>query len=223
MKKIILFATLFTFATLSSFAQFRIGPEAGVTISSAQYSEPVFSVGGYTYSYSTSFIVGGKAGVIADIPLMNVLYLQPGMFYSMKGYDINYTYSDGSYLDGRMRVSYIEMPVNLIYKTGTEGSGRFFAGAGPYLGVAIHGNVNVSMGGAGIIYPFELDQSLTIGNSGFSMIKRLDIGAGANLGYEMPFGMFFRGQFQYGFFNTSPQAQVTQRIFGGSVSIGYLF
>lgn len=212
MKRLFLLATTVVMCATRTNAQFRIGPELGLNITSASYSQ---SFGFGAISPSSSVLIGAKGGVIADLGLGDRFAIQPGVFYSMKGFKLTYT-GFGS-VNVTMRINYIEVPVNVMYKTGSEGSGRFFFGAGPYIGYALGGRAKAS--GLGV----SENISLPIGNNDSTdLVKPIDLGGNINAGYELPMGLYARGQFGYSFINTSPLLGISQNNWGATISVGYL-
>ena len=78
-------------------------------------------------------IIGYHFGVNAQIPVAPEFYFQPGLLFSTKG-----AKSTISTLTNTTRLSYIELPLNFVYK-GLLGSGYFMIGLGPYVGYGIVG------------------------------------------------------------------------------------
>src|SRR5690349_24756334 len=76
---------------------------------------------------------GFNAGVNAEIPVGIDFYLQPGLLFSTKG-------AKAEVGDAKTNLSYIELPVNFIYKP-ELGTGRMVLGFGPYAAYAIGGKV----------------------------------------------------------------------------------
>lgn len=210
MKKLILSA-LFISAITSVSAQFKLGPEAGVNYASVSFDDP-------TGLATVTPVIGGKVGVIGDLALTDNLYLQPGLFFSMKGAKQNFLI-----LEGTQTVNYIEVPVNVQFKLDGPGYGRFFFGAGPYVGYAISAKFSGSyvdlLSGAKV----DTSYAMNVGTSATDQVKPLDFGVNVNLGYELPVGLFVRGQFSYGFANTSNTPNFSQNNWVGSLSLGYLF
>ena len=68
-------------------------------------------------------------------------------------------------------ISYVELPIQLMYGL-PMGPGRLLVGAGPYAAVAVGGSVN--------------GQAINFNTSNF---RKLDVGATASLGYELPMGI----------------------------------
>lgn len=148
-------------------------------------------------------VYGARAGMVLDIPLVGGLYLQPGFFYAMNGGNIAG--------EGTWDINTIEVPVNLTYKFNLSHANFFFIGAGPYVGY------NLSGTGTG--------RDLGIGTDPSNDdIRAWDWGVGANLGFELNSGLFFRARYQQGFYNMQPGGQfaaINSASYG--VQIGYFF
>src|SRR5688500_11188338 len=67
---------------------------------------------------------GFHAGVNAEIPVGSGFYVQPGVLYSQKGAEFKTTSGNDN-----VRLSYIEVPVNFVYKP-LLGTGRTLVGFG---------------------------------------------------------------------------------------------
>lgn len=214
MKKLLLSTVLIgTIATAN--AQVKIGPEAGVNFASASIDDP-------TGLATVSPVIGFKAGVIADLALTDNLYLQPGVLFNMKGVKQSISFA-GFTAEATQTTNYVEVPINFLWKFDGPGYGRFFVGAGPYIGMAISSNLDGS-----VVDPFtgqnvDTSYALNIGTSATDQVKPLDFGANVGIGYELPVGLFVRGQFSYGFANTVNTPGASQNNWVGSLSLGYLF
>ncbi len=77
-------------------------------------------------------------GLTTDIPLAAHFYLQPAVLYSGKGFKQTNSWFSGSGNEIKVTVSYIEVPLNLIYKY-KWASGNLLIGAGPYVGYGTSG------------------------------------------------------------------------------------
>ena len=80
---------------------------------------------------TNEMIIGYHIGMNVQIPIVPEFFFQPGLLFSTKGAKNNY----GS-LTGTYKLSYIELPLNLVYK-GSLGNGYVMIGFGPYVGYAI--------------------------------------------------------------------------------------
>lgn len=72
-----------------------------------------------------------SASVVVDVPLINVLSVQPALTWSKKGQE---KYSTISKTTTQYKVTYLTLPVNFVYKFK-----NFFGGAGPYGAYALGG------------------------------------------------------------------------------------
>ena len=161
-----------------------VGIEAGINFSNTtfSYDSPISGDEDENGDYRT----GLKLGAFLDYQLSRGVYFQPGLYLSQKG-------SEEFQNDERqdLRINYLELPFNFLLKAGTNSTGRFFLGAGPYVGVAIGGETD--------FYGDEDD--LEIGNDRNDLIGRLDAGLNATTGYEFPRGLFFRANVALGLAN----------------------
>jgi len=134
-----------------------------------------------------------QVGIQGDIYLAPILYLQPGVFFTGKGTK-SQTGTEGSLNWSRATSNpyYIEVPVNLIFKTPGKGA-KFFAGAGPYLGIGIAGDNKVEGAIAGVGFSskqhikWSNDDPTTLNEeegSGFGIMKRFDYGLNGTAGIE---------------------------------------
>lgn len=87
---------------------------------------------------ATKTVPGFHIGLAVDIPVFTNFYLQPGMLYSKKGFKQTDSWFSGSGNPIKVTASYIEAPLNLIYKHKLAG-GDLLIGAGPYAGYGTGG------------------------------------------------------------------------------------
>lgn len=133
------------------------------------------------------------AGIIADLYLAPILYLQPGILFTGKGTKTQQgTEGSANWYKATSNPYYIEIPVNLVFKTPGERT-KFFAGAGPYLGIGIAGKNKVR--GALLGTEFSSESKIDFSNddpttlnqeegSGFGIMKRFDYGLNGLAGIE---------------------------------------
>jgi hypothetical protein len=121
-------------------AQVSFGIKAGLNVNniSQDFKVPADE-------YSTKLQAGYHVGILADIQLGEIVSVQPGVMYISKGY--NHDLSDKGYegfwpegassFDGydRMRLGYIEVPVNLAFRV-IEDLQLY---AGPYAAIGVGG------------------------------------------------------------------------------------
>lgn len=170
-------------------------------------------------------IVGFHAGVNVEIPVATDFVLQPGLLYTMKG-----TETDEEGGTGKIKVNYIELPVNFIYKP-VLGNGRLLLGLGPYIAYGIGGQVEFS--GSGIDFEqdikFESDLSESQLLDDEFYIKPFDAGANLLAGYEFGFGISFQLNAQLGLLKVNPgydgdsDDETSVKNTGFGISVGYRF
>ena len=142
--KTLFLSTAFAALALGANAQTNIsfGVEGGININSLRST-----VAGE--KATTASNIGPRAGVFANIGFGEQLGVQVGLMYSQKGgkNESNRTVSTGNstnganiaYLTtGETTLSYIELPVNVVYHFNNEQSG-FFLMAGAYGALALNG------------------------------------------------------------------------------------
>ena len=135
-----------------------------------------------------------QVGVIGDFHLGSIVYLQPGILYTGKGTKTQSgDPSSANYSKATSNPSYIEVPVNLVFKTPAVKNTRFFFGAGPYLGIGVAGKIKNEGKVLGIEYnnerdiEFSNDDPTTLEyeeGAGFGIIKRFDYGLNGTAGIE---------------------------------------
>lgn len=79
---------------------------------------------------------GLRFGFSADVPLSSAFYLQPGIFYAVKGFKAK---SWAGFGDIKAKANYIDLPINVIFKS-KAGPGKLLVGAGPYISYGIDGS-----------------------------------------------------------------------------------
>jgi len=137
----------------------------------------------------TSFNVG----IIGDLNLAPFFAIQPGILFTGKGTKTQSgTEGSANWYRATSNPYYIEVPVNFVFKTPT-GPIKFFAGAGPYLGIGIAGKNKVK--GAILGTSFTSESNIDFSNddpstlneeegAGFGIMKRFDYGLNGLAGIE---------------------------------------
>lgn len=161
---------------------------------------------------------GFHVGVNAEIPVAPEFYLQPGVLFSTKGAK--------SEDDDKINISYIEVPVNFVYKP-VLGTGKLILGIGPYVGFGIGGKIKADNGGeADIEFKNDVDAGDLL-NDNFYM-KRLDLGGNLLAGYEFSNKFSVQLNAQLGMVNLNPKFEgekpdAKAKNTGFGVSVGYRF
>ena len=145
---------------------------------------------------ANDMILGYHFGGNVQIPIAPEFYFQPGLLYTTKG---------AKNTTDKYKLSYIEMPLNMVYKA-LLGSGYVMVGFGPYIAYGIGGQV--------------------ITKGGLTDIKAFDAGGNIFVGYEMASGMFLQLNTQFGMLKINPEfpddkSSVKNTGFG--LSLGYRF
>jgi hypothetical protein len=173
----------------------RFGIRLGISVAKTHLRyDPVF----YPDSDEKGARVGIIGGGLVAIRLNKKVVFQPELLLVGKGVKeirLGYDYNN--------RVTYIEMPLYLLFKP--EGAkGSFFIGGGPAPSFFI---------GENIFY------------SGYNYFNKFDLGLNVLAGYELPLGFSLNLQYTHGLLNVSKNEStlpiVKNRCFG--LTAGYLF
>jgi Outer membrane protein beta-barrel domain len=219
MKKIF----ILSFVTLISFTAFaqkgsniKFGVKAGVTF-------PTFAVSGSDQEESkpksiTSLFFGGNV----DFAVSPIFSIQPGLSIIGKGVKISENDGNGSSLIFTRNVMYLEIPVNAVANF-KAGSGKFFIGAGPYVGFAISGKDKVEATDGG--QSMSVTNTLKFGTANDSDLKSTDFGLNFLGGYELSNGLNINAGYGLGLTNLNPKSDEndkgSNRVF--SVGLGFSF
>jgi hypothetical protein len=137
----------------------------------------------------TSFNVG----IIGDLNITSFFAIQPGLLFTGKGIKTQSgNEGDANWYRATSNPYYLEVPLNFVFKTPT-GPVKFFAGAGPYLGIGIAGKNKVR--GAILGTEFSSEEKIDFSNddpatlneeegAGFGIVKRFDYGLNGLAGIE---------------------------------------
>jgi len=169
MKKLFLTAVAAVAVSLvSAQTKTTFGIKAGVNFASLIASEENFS------NVATSgSVVMFSAGAYFDAPLgAGGLSLQPGLYYTGKGGNSN----DGE-STGKIKLNYLQLPVNVVYTIPVR-QGKFFFGGGPYAAYALSAKAQDKIGGRNI------SVDLTLGSDNNSDIKRTEFGLTLMVGFQ---------------------------------------
>ncbi|MCC8425005.1 porin family protein [Mucilaginibacter sp. UR6-11] len=121
-------------ATLNrAYAQTKVGIKAGLNFSNVLMNDENGN------KINTQSVPGILLGLTVDIPVEGNFYIQPAAQYSRKGYKQETGGFYGSATNFRVNASYIQVPVNLLYKP-RLGTGNLLLGAGPYFGYGTGGS-----------------------------------------------------------------------------------
>ncbi|WP_157976853.1 porin family protein [Taibaiella helva] len=231
MKKILSIVTLLGIGTAAFAQSIKVGPEAGVTLTTM--SQKLKGISGET-NYQLGFRIGGTA----DFQINEYFSIQPGAFLSLNNgtesyFERNYKTDAGTPAGERDRrnygISYIQVPVYALYKTGKEyDDPHFFVGIGPSFNFAVGGWFKQDFDRVlnGVPTTSRYDHSAYVGNDRKKdQIRFFDLSANATVGYELPFGLYFRAYYGIGLLNVAPGGDSDNcfRNSGGGISVGFFF
>jgi len=181
----------------SSFAQLKttLGVRAGI-LSSGFRGNTVngfnnlldFTNGGITTADHTGFF----GGIYASVPVGNTIFIEPGLYYSQKGYDINGQLNLkgmdflGANAKAKLQMQYIDIPV--LIKANMGGLQLF---AGPQFSYLSKADLHTTAGALGInVLNSTMDAT--------SQFNRWDAGITAGIGYQFTNGMNLVASYDYG-------------------------
>lgn len=127
MKKIIFLSFITLSLALLSNAQLKVGIRAGLN----QNNQRINVTEGNLFAQDD--LKGFHAGVMTDLNLGHRFYLQPQLLFSRKGAAHHSSVDAGVC---KIRMNYLEMPVNVVYKINLP-FGKAFAGTGATYSYAI--------------------------------------------------------------------------------------
>jgi hypothetical protein len=171
-------------------------------------------------------LIGYHAGVDVQIPIAPQFYFQPGLLYSLKGAKNTYTVTGTEYTSST-KLSYIEMPLNLVYKA-LLGKGYFMLGFGPYVGYGFSGKVITEGGSSTVEQKIEFQNVVETGDDPtVPYYKAFDVGGNIFAGYELSSGLFFQFNTQLGMVKINPEYKIlpddksSVKNTGFGLSLGY--
>ncbi|WP_118976117.1 porin family protein [Taibaiella koreensis] len=208
MKKGIILAAMAVAATQFAHAQLSINPEAGINI--ANMSQKVAG-----NKITNDSRIGFKVGAMVDIGVVKGFYIQPGVLYSVKGFQNSETVL-GTTIKSKTSLNYLEVPLNFAYRYDFDKAGAVFAAVGPYIGIGLNGKDKVEGG------PLAGETDIKFGGDA-DQLKKIDYGANFSVGYISPIGIYVRAQYGMGLANLSnvDNVKIKNKVWG--FSLGYTF
>lgn len=214
-KMIFLIAAAMPYA--GAIAQIGFAPEVGVGASNMRFiPDNVFTGSSQNSQFSW------RAGVILDAPFTQHIYFQSGLYWSRKGHNRNYSFrvSDSTYdhEDRTFTLNYVDLPLNVVFKTAEQGKGRFCLGAGAMMSYLIAGHVKgTSMGKYN-----DTAFNNTISASAGEVLRKFDIGVSFFSAYEFPGGLYLRVYYISGVKDIGTLTEVSKNRMWG-IGAGYYF
>lgn len=171
--------------------------------------------------YTSDLLLGFNAGAIVNITF-NRLVIRPGVFYSTKGETENAKLMDitGTVIGPtktKLRLNYLEVPVNVLYKIPVGNNNAINLGGGGYFGYGLSGSI--SRDGQDP-YPVKFGNSTGV----FDLrLNNPDFGVNVIAGAGIKDRYLIEAGYSYGFGNLSPSANSTLNNRTLSFSVGYIF
>ena len=158
------------------------------------------------YEQSTKAKAKVHFGLYADIKLSGNIYAQPGIGYTGKGAQHTSSYS-GTQTD--FKLSYIEAPLNIVYKYPLS-FGKVYSGGGPVVSYAASGKIE------------QKGKSKKMFGDTNDDYERADLGFNLLAGVQFPSGFTGGISYQAGFVDIYKHeaAKIKNRTF--NISVGYL-
>jgi hypothetical protein len=199
MKKLII--CILCFASVQSFAQFRVGVQASASSLNFWQSD---GFSGLPTGLQTWAMNGYQAGVVLEYDLgYSGFTLQPSVLYAVNGSHIGNSigFIDDAntiigYSDTRLKVYSIRVPINIIYKFDLNSKVKIFGGLGPYIAKNVSGTEKGHYTGDslanGNYIPFnrplnntaKINNNSSQGTEGITNFTPFDVGGDILLGAE---------------------------------------
>ncbi len=200
------------FSTEKADGGVKFGIRAGLNLSNMSMSEDNVSV---SLDSRASFHVG----VVADIPLMQSLYVQTGLFLQDKGFKQE---EDGTTLTGKPM--YLEIPVLASYRYNFSDAAQLQINVGPYFAYGLGGKAKYEEDGKSAEEDFfgSYDEDDTFG------CKRFDCGLQFGAGMTFASHYYIGFAYQLGLTNiadlpSSYEGDYSVKNKNWMISLGYTF
>jgi len=149
-------------------------------------------------------LTGFNVGINAEIPIGTDFYFQPGLLYTIKGAKSKDVVL-GQTINGKIKIGYIELPLNLIYKP-ILGKGHMLLGFGPYVALGINGKATYEGGGINQSSDIKFKNTVTPSDpDNVFYLRPLDAGANFLVGYEFSNKVSFQLNTQLGLTKINPE------------------
>jgi hypothetical protein len=230
----------------------KFGIRAGLNLADVAYKRD-YSESDRSYTSSSVYhlgnLIGFHAGPVVDVKMLEFLYLQPGIMFSLKGADMegeSKRGSDKSTEKMTFSAYYIDVPLNLSLKGTLAPNLALRAHVGPYVGFGLFGETESEYKDSR--YPedngkekkklFEKEKNEVCDYNyssyeevcsvkEYAMFNRFNMGIGFGVGLEIS-GFYIGANYNYGLtslttddFNKQEGVKVYERTLG--ISLGYGF
>ena len=219
MRKLLLLMSLFVAIHASAQPSFGIhGNLIGASMNHSSSNDETLEF--ITGDFKTR--MSWKFGLTAQIPVSEQFVFMPQLNLLSKGGKIDRTI-EGVEVSGDVKNTYLELPLNFVYNTGS-----FFIGAGPSIsyGLSGEGDVVVEYLGTRDSQSFDVKfdgKKNADEDEPVLHYKALEFGANFIAGYKLSNGIFINAQYNLGLNNIHPDDgnESKNKYFG--IGIGYYF
>ncbi len=158
-------------------------------------------------------------GVIADIPLMQSLYIQTGLYFQSKGMKYEESYGGDTYKE-TLSPMYLQIPVLASYRYNFSDAFQLQVNFGPYFAYGVGGKYKIEYSDGSDSYENEID---AFGDDG--VLKRFDCGlqVGAGMTFARHYYLGFTYEFGLTDIANSDVSEVSMKNSNWMLSIGYTF
>lgn len=209
-KSILLLAIVAMTAGITNAQRVRIGPEIGLNLNNNIYKYDNFPLDDERGSYDIN--PGIRVGGILDARVARHFAIQPGIFFSRKGYRF-----DDKKDQFAVNINYVELPLYLHLVAASRSGANFYIGGGPYIAAALGGRI--------VNLDKDDDVRLRIGDKSYGDdIRGGDAGLNFDLGFQTAGSFFFRANAGVGLVNITPPTSNNFRSsnLSAGISIGFL-
>lgn len=199
----------------TAFAQVKFAPEVGLNM----YNQTLTTT---NTSTTGKMLPGLRVGIMADLPITDHFAVQPGLLYNLNRTQTEMSWGNAVSVTANRSMHALQIPVYFLYKSGTEGSGRFFGGIGPNFTYALSGNDHTTANVLGL--NGDTDRKMKFGSDSGDDMKPFNVEGTVTLGYELASGAYIRANYNFGLLNQLPKGDSDNGLKNMSfgVSLGYL-
>lgn len=206
--------------SITTFGQLKLGIEAGYNIS--QFSER----GDNQQYYHLSTINGFNVGIVAEEKLKKHFFVQTGLSYTKKGSETSTTQFATNGPSTTLKLDYIQLPLNLVYKVKLNQSITALLGAGLSGAFGIHGtekgtNKDANGNITGVDNKVKFSNNTTQVDNNTTYIKPFDLGYNVLAGVEWK-SFQLKATLNNGFTSLKPTGSTTFRNNVYGFSLAYL-
>ena len=134
---------------------------------------------------------GVQAGFIVDLPMNDIIAIQPGAKFTMMGF-IDEHKPNQSVYKRRFSLYYLQVPINVQYRMNIAEDTNLLFQSGPYIGFGLFGRQSLTTSAANAPNLGDPQKKITFGNK--KDIGAVDFGIGAGFGIE-----YYRFQLMVGY------------------------